>query len=649
MPAERPARPALLRAVTLPRVLAALWLAATAELLVLTALAAHERTTWYLAVDQFGYLTFAHDLLHGRVFHHWPPLDALAARLPARVDVLVQTYVADHGRLYCRYAPGYPLLLAGWIGLFGDDAAHVLNPATFLALLALLIAFQARLFRSRWWATAGVALVVLLSGRTELFLWALTIVRDPATHLAAVLGLFLLLPAGGARLSVRRIAAAGLALGYAGSIRPDAVLYLLPAGLIAAARWRDERPGWRPALRQLAAGAVALTLGLAPLLAYNTAATGRPWRLTQGMEAQDFLAAPPGDARAPRMGFPPGAWGAGTVETVQWRGGTLETVQGGGLRLANLPRVLPENLAELRAAYGDALLALAVLGALVALCERRMLLLAAVPYTVLALLFFSCWSKPDPRYLSGVHLLLPLLVVEGALGTPALVRRLARAGRPAEAWGLAAGFALLLGAATFVAGEDAGTLARRLRLVPALAAAGALAAAAWPRREVTAAVATALALALVGLAGWRLSHVLEFSAAFQEPEMVHARAVFARKVEPGAVVITTEDVGRPAENIEYYSGVAHALYLTDLERWGLTVGDAAELLAHGGMEPYLLLPKAHPGLDRLLAALGRRFTVELAADIPARRAVDYFVAAQFLPEGIHMQLHRLGPLGAGVP
>jgi len=54
VPAERPARPALLRAVTLPRVLAALWLAATAELLVLTALAAHERTTWYLAVDQFG-------------------------------------------------------------------------------------------------------------------------------------------------------------------------------------------------------------------------------------------------------------------------------------------------------------------------------------------------------------------------------------------------------------------------------------------------------------------------------------------------------------------------------------------------------------------------------------------------------------------
>jgi len=635
------------------RVLAALWLAATAELLVLTALAVHEHTTWYLAIDQFGYLTFAHDLLHGRVFHHWPPFDALAARLPAQVDVLVQSYVADHGRLYCRYPPGYAVLLAGWIGLLGDDAAHVLNLTIFLALLTLVLAFGTRLFRSRWWATAGVALVVLFSGRTELFLWALTPVRDPATHLMALLGLFFLLPAGGALLSGRRVAAAGLALGYAASIRPDAVLYLLPAGLVAAARWREGRLGWRAALRRLAAGAVALTLGVAPLLAYNTAVTGRPWRFTQGMEVEGFFAAPvtpaPDPPAEPRVGYPSGAWGGGTLSPVQWRGGTISPVQGGGLRLGNLPQVLPQNVALLRAAYGDVLLALALWGALVALVQRRVLFLAAVPYSVVALLFFSCWSRPDPRYLSGVHLLLPLLVVEGALGTPALVRRLARAGRRAEAWGLAAGFALLLGAATLGVGEGAGTLARRLFLVPALAGAGALAAATWSRRDVTAGVAPALALALVGLAGWRLSHMLELSAAFQEPEMAHARAVFARKVQPGAVVITTEDVGRPAENIEYYSGVAHALYLTDLERWGLTVGDAAELLARGGMRPYLLLPKAHPGLDPLLAALGRRFAVELAADIPARRAVDYFVAAQFLPEGIHMQLHRLGPLGAGAP
>ncbi|TMB00090.1 MAG: hypothetical protein E6J57_08560, partial [Deltaproteobacteria bacterium] len=53
-PAAPAVRLALLRAVTLPRVLAALWLAATAELLVLTALVVHHYTTWYLAIDQFG-------------------------------------------------------------------------------------------------------------------------------------------------------------------------------------------------------------------------------------------------------------------------------------------------------------------------------------------------------------------------------------------------------------------------------------------------------------------------------------------------------------------------------------------------------------------------------------------------------------------
>jgi len=640
----------LLGAVTLPRVLAALWLAATAELLVLTALAVHQHTTWYLAIDQFGYLTFAHDLLHGRVFHHWPPFDALAARLPAQVDVLVQSYVADHGRLYCRYPPGYPLLLAGWIGLLGDDAAHVLNPTIFLALLTLLLAFGTRLYRSRWWATAGVALVVLFSRQTELFLWALTPVRDPATHLAGLLGLFLLLPAGGARLSARRVAAAGLALGYAGSIRPDAVIYLVAAGLVAAARWWEERPGWRDALRQLAAGAVALTLGLAPLLAYNTIATGRPWRLTQGMEVRSFLAAPSPPAAErpaePRVGYPSDAWRGGTLSPVQWHSGTVSPVQGGGLRLANLRHMLPANVALVRAAYGDVLLALALWGALVALVQRRVLFLATVPYAVLALLLVSCWSNlgSAARYLSGVHFLLPLLIVEGALGTAALVRR-----RPAEAWGLAAGFALALGAVALLGGKTPGTgmFAHLILLVPALAAAGALAAA-WSRRDATAVVAPVLALALVVLTCWRLSPQLETSARFQGPEMARARAIFGRNVEPGAVVITTEDVGRPAENIEYYSGVAHALYLTDLERWRLTVGDAADLLARGGMTPYLLLPKTGPGLDRLLDALGHRFAVELAADIPARRAIDYFVAAASLPDGIHMQLYRL-PLGAGAP
>src|SRR4029077_9807519 len=122
----------LAAAVTLPRGLPAAWVGAVVVLFYCTALWVKQSITWYLAVDQYGYLTFAHDLLHGRIFHQSTVIEALAPRLPKVVDVLSQPYVYDHGRLYCRYAPGFPLLLTGWLALFGDDGAPYLNPTVFL-------------------------------------------------------------------------------------------------------------------------------------------------------------------------------------------------------------------------------------------------------------------------------------------------------------------------------------------------------------------------------------------------------------------------------------------------------------------------------------------------------------------------------------
>jgi 4-amino-4-deoxy-L-arabinose transferase-like glycosyltransferase len=622
-------------------VLTVVWLAATLIFLVIVARSIERKITWYLAVDQYGYLAFAHDLMHGKVFHHWPPLDALVPRLPARVDVLSQTYVYDNGLLYCRYAPGFAMLLAGWLGLFGDDGAHYLNLTVYVALLVVALTFQARVFRSRWRALAGVALIVLFP--TFLHWWALTLVRDLATHLAAFVGLLLLLPAHGRRLAPRRVATAGLALGFAVSTRPDAVLYLVPALLMATLRWRRERAGAREVVRGYNAGVLGLAIGLAPFLAYNWAATGSPFRPTQGMEIRDFLPAqarpaPEASPPAPRVGFPSAA---------PWRGGTVSPVQGGGLRLDNLPKVLPGMIERgFRKPYGDLFLALAIWGALVALVQRRLLFVAAVPYTILAVLFFSCWSKPDERYLSGIYVFLPMLVIEGAVGTLDLVRRLWRTGSPGAARAFSAGFAVLLAAGSLLMAQPdaSGALPVLLRLVPSVAAAAALAAALWPARRIVRFAAPVLALALVTVACVR-GRGSEQRARFQRPEMLRARATFARAVEPRSVVITTEDVGRPGENIDYYSGVAHALYLTDLARWGLSVGDAAELLARGGFHPYLLIPTIQRGRAAMLGALGTRFAVDLAADIPATQAMDYFVAAAFYPRGIHMELYRLRWLG----
>jgi hypothetical protein len=134
-------------------------------------------------------------------------------------------------------------------------------------------------------------------------------------------------------------------------------------------------------------------------------------------------------------------------------------------------------------------------------------------------------------------------------------------------------------------------------------------------------------------------------ASFQRAQMERARATLARVAEPGAFIITTEGVGRPAENIDYYGGVAQAVYLTDLLRWQIPIGEIVYRAAQAGMTPYLLLPAAEPGRDELLAELRRSYRVDLVADIPPERAIDWFVAAAF-HRGVHMELHRIGVPGS---
>jgi hypothetical protein len=598
--------------------------------LVLTAVGIARRITWYLAVDQFGYLTFATDLLHGRVFHDWPPMRALAAHLPPRVDVLVQTYIWDAGRMYCRYAPGFPILLASWMALFGRDGVHYLNATVFLGLLLVVIALGVRLFRSWWRAAAAMALVVLCP--TFVHLWALTLTRDLAGQLAAILGVFLVLPWRGRPLRARQAAVAAFALGFAASIRPDAILYgTLAAGAVAVVRWWRERAPVAVVARTLGIASVGLLVGLAPLLAFNWMATGNPFMPTQAMELKHFLQ----PAVAPRVGYPPGAW----------RGGMLEQVQGGGLSLRNLATTLPGNAKLLRDGYGGALLAAAALGAVLAGLRRRLLFAAVVPYVVTAFLFFSCWTRPDGRYLAGIHVLLPLLIVEGLLGPLDLARCLALGGRATGARIVA------LGAATFMVVAAAatngaalpGSLPTLVVVLPLLAGGAALAAAVWPARRVAALAAPALGVMLLLYGGWRTYIGLPVHASFQKVEKEVARATFAQAVKPPAVVITSEDVGRPMENIEWYSGVAHAVYLTDLGRWRLPVPRAARLLAAGGFTPYLLIAASDPGRLALIEQVAKTMSVELVADIPARHAIDYFVAAPF-HRGLHMELYRLTPV-----
>jgi hypothetical protein len=657
-------RPASTTATPVVIPLKYIWLAVSALMIGVVASSIGPKITWYLAVDQYGYLAFAHDLASGRIFHHWPPLEAFARRLPEQVDVLSQTYVYDHGRLYCRYAPGFAIVLAGWLLLFGDDGAHYLNPTIYIVVLALLLAFQVRLFRGRWRATVGVALVILCP--SMLHLWGITLTRDLCAHLFGLIGLFLLLP-NGRRLAPGRALAAGMALGFTISVRPDGVLYLVPATLVTLLRFRRDQAFWKPALRVMAAGGLGALIGVAPFLAYNWIATGNPFRPTQGMELQHFLpgaaaeappvAAPPAAAprapappapaastpapatpaptapgAGPRVGYPPGAW----------IGGTMEAVQGGGLKLANLPTVLPGNFNLLRSAYGDVLLGVALLGALVALVQRRMLFCAAVPYVVLALFFYSCWTRPDGRYLAGIHCLMPILIVEGLFGPLDLMRRFGRGEQLLPARWLLGVLALALMIAVVLARTPgrASALPTLAVVVPLVAAAAAAAAATFPRRRIARFAVPGLAVALVAFTAYRSYAVPTGRAAFQRPQMLRARATLASLLEPKAVVISTEEIGRPGENIDYYSGVARAFYITDLMRWRITIMGAATMLENAGWVPYLLLPATQEGLPQMLDKLRTEFNVDLIAKVSPQQAMSYFVAAPF-HRGIPLELYRL--------
>jgi hypothetical protein len=305
--------------------------------------------------------------------------------------------------------------------------------------------------------------------------------------------------------------------------------------------------------------------------------------------------------------------------------------------------VLPQNLRLLWAAHGTPLSLLALAGVAVAALRRSPLAVVALAYGPLALLFYSCWARPEVRYLFGVALLAPLLVVEGALGSLELLGRPTASDRRVRgrlAAACVAAAAAGLGALALARGGPAAALSPA-PLVAAALAAGALAAAADPARRPARVVAPVLGVALAALAAALVWPSLAFRAPFRVEDMRRARATIAAHLPPGAVVISSEDIGRPAENVGYWTA-AHALYLTDLTRWHLSVPAAARLLLDAGMTPYLLLPAGGPDLERLLFEELRDFPARLVADVPAGRAADWFVVSHY-HRGVPLRVYRIGP------
>ncbi|MFP6663407.1 MAG: hypothetical protein VCC00_04325 [Deltaproteobacteria bacterium] len=587
------------------------------------------RTSWYLAIDQFGYLSFARDLVLGQATHSSDVGELLNSFMPLHdSDALGQTYVMRGGELFSRYAPGFPLILAAVSALFGEPAVHDVNAVAMGLLLVVFAWLVARLLHSAWLGLAAAILATLLPN--ELLLWSISPLRDIPCHVVAFTALALLLPSRSGVLPGRaRLMLAGFALGYAVSMRVDAILYLLPA--IALVWLARPLP-----ISAIASAAFAFLLGILPLLAYNQAATGNPFRPTQAMEFKALLsniqpAAIVASVFAPRESH------AAIPKNgpMQYR----RLVQGGGFRLAHLQRTLPGNLRHFEAVFGPLGLGLGLLGALFSLRRPRLFFLT-VPYICTSIVFFSFWTRPDSRYLAGAILLFTPLALYGSgkvLSLPGLLRE---RGRPGVALALALGIAAL----ALAYGFNVNTAVRSA--LPwatfcwlAAGALGALIAATVGRAAAGQSFAIALALLLTLVFGWRTERSWGNQASFQAAEVAQAQQRFESFVPPGSIVYTSYRYGRPAENINYYTS-SSAIYLEELLHWGMSQGAALKIPASTGHAVFLLVTPVEAERWRTNPWTASFLDAELVRDIRPGEARDFFVASP-RHRGLHLQLVRL--------
>jgi hypothetical protein len=300
----------------------------------------------------------------------------------------------------------------------------------------------------------------------------------------------------------------------------------------------------------------------------------------------------------------------------------LPLPSGGGFRLRNLPQVLPANLRYLAGAFG--LFLLPALGAL----RRRLMAAALAPFLLAAVLFFSCWGHADARYQVGVVLALLMLMAAGTsswcatLANPTLRMR-TRLGLIALTV-----LAVVAAPAVFPFQEQRRPLEVAAGAGAALVGAAALVPVATPAAAAIGPLVPALAFASVGLT--RMMRGAGTRDPFQAAQVARARDTLESVLPPGALVFTTPALGRPAENITYYTH-AEAHYDGEFKLLNSDNAAATRAWQEAGQRVFLLLPGDTPRAPGL-TEVARRSGPEL---------YDWFVDPSHTADAV---LLEVGPL-----
>ncbi len=253
-------------------------------------------------------------------------------------------------------------------------------------------------------------------------------------------------------------------------------------------------------------------------------------------------------------------------------------------------------------------------------------------YVVIGLVFYSFWSHGDPRYLVGVSL---SLIVLAAAAMVRIADWLADASAPTRARALSlvvVGSVLVFG--TMLPRDPA-------RGLTTLEWSGAIAlVAAWAARELPAIRPIAMLLPAVAFAGFGTMRMLASAtpdSAFRADDIARARTTIEALVPPGALVLTSPTIGRPAENWTHYTH-AEAHYTGELA-WLLSDANfVAYRRTAAGRPLYLLLGAA----ERDPFTAPRAFiTMRTVARRDGEALRDWFVDPQRAPTGAVLYEARL--------
>ncbi|HEY8514447.1 MAG TPA: hypothetical protein VIS07_02925, partial [Candidatus Binatia bacterium] len=389
---------------------------------------------------------------------------------------------------------------------------------------------------------------------------------------------------------------------------PDAVLYGVSLGVL----FRIERGGLRDALL----GAVAFLVGALPLFAYNTVTQGHPLAFTQGAEFREVLSV---------LGTP---WLVLAQMTFD---------SGGAFKLANLLQTLPGNLAHLGKSFGW-LGVLTLLGVVWGIRVRRPLAAAFAPYPLVAVPFYSCWSHPDARYLAGAALCLMPLTAVGA----AVACRLVADERRTHGWRIAALLAAAVVLAQNVLPEELrlpGIGVRESVLAVALAVSALLPLVPQAGRALNRLAPLLPALALAGLALSIVATSRGSRDPYQRPQIERARRVVREVIPPGSLVLTSEGLGRPMENLRHYVGV-NAYYFGELPLLVVSRDGVIGRSLVAGQRVFLLLR----GEDRETLRTIKNNTPRLVTRVQGQQLYDWFVDPRKAPFGA--ALYEIEPSAA---